>query len=589
MRSKRKSGLVLTVASVFCLLTASDGLCQTVATVKTPLVVEGEGATATVVSPGSQKGRSSDMDRIGVLEETLRQQGTQLDELRKLLSEQQETIRLLAGKLAGGVTVPAQEELAVNAKASAESGSPRITVDPQSSPTEDRLKKFEARIAEIGPVKFSGDIRLRSESFFGLSNILASGSTPGALGNDLSPRHRMRLRARLAVRGTIGEEFDWGLRLATGGFADNISTNQTFTDFFNRKPFALDQAFITYKPRRVSGLRLQGGRFEPPWTFTEMTIDSDLQVEGLNESYSRSFKNSTVKDLTFVAWQLPMLERNSAFVRNLDGTINIEQSRRDGRDLALFGAQVRTRLEPNAKVALTLSIADLYFSGTQFISPVQVFGSQLLLPLTFTIPATSTTPSQIVTTQVSVPRDLLVAGHGNLGLTTASNNAVNRDGRLASGFNLVDLIARLELRHSKRFPVTILLNLVTNTQTRDLVTAGPGGADLILRNQENQGFWGEVQLGSTKARGDLLFGYTFLRVEKDAVLTPFNFSDVTQQSDIRAHRLAFSYAVDPRVTFSITGIVTQRASGLLGPFLPTPPGSLNRATTRLQFDTVIRF
>ncbi len=309
-----------------------------------------------------------------------------------------------------------------------------------------------------------------------------------------------------------------------------------------------------------------------------MTIDNDVMVEGFNESYSRGFKNSAVKDLTFVAWQLPMLERNSAFVRNLDGTINIEQSRRDGRDLGLFGAQIRTRLEPSDKVALTLSIADLYFSGTQFISPIQVFGNQLLLPLTFTIPATSTTPAQIVTTQVSVPRDLLVAGHANLGLTTASNNAINRDGRLASGFNLVDLIARLELKHSKRFPVTILLNLVTNTQTRDVVRAGPDGADLILPNHENQGFWGEVQVGATKERGDMFFGYTFMRIEKDAVLTPFNFSDVTQQSDMRAHRLVFSYAVDPRVTFSVTGIVTQRANGLLGPFLPTPPGSLNRAT-----------
>lgn len=590
MQSKRKFGLVLlTVAALFCLLTASNGLGQTVATVKTPPAVEGEGATETVASPGSHKGHPSDAERIGALEETLRQQGTQLHELRKLLVEQQETIRLLAGKLVGGGPAPAREDPAVNANAGAQPGSPRITVDPQPSQAEDRLKKVEARVAEIGPVKFSGDIRLRSESFFGLSNILASGSTPGALGNDLSRRHRMRVRARLAVRGTIGEEFDWGLRIATGGFADNISTNQTFTDFFNRKPFALDQAFITYKPRRVPGLRLQGGKFESPWTSTEMTIDNDLMVEGFNESYSRRFKDSPVKELTFVAWQLPMLERNSAFVRNLDGTINIEQSRRDGRDLALFGAQVRTRLEPNAKVALTLSIADLYFSGTQFISPVQVFGSQLQLPLTITIPATATTPAQIVTTQVSIPRDLLVAGHGNLGLTTASNNAVNRNGRLASGFNLVDLIARLELKHSKRFPVTILLNLVTNTQTRDVVRAGPGGADLVLPNNENNGFWGEVQVGQTRARGDMSFGYTFMRIEKEAVLTPFNFSDITQQSDMRGHRMAFAYAVDPRVTFSITGVVTQRANGLLGPFLPTPPGSLNRATTRLQFDTVIRF
>src|SRR6185369_15555606 len=125
----------------------------------------------------------------------------------------------------------------------------------QPSAIEDRLKKVETRVAEIGAIKFSGDIRLRSESFFGLSNSLANGDNPAILGNELSPRHRMRLRARLQMRGVVRDEFDWGIRLATGSFADNISTNQTLTDFFNRKPFGLDQAFITYKPKRAPGLR----------------------------------------------------------------------------------------------------------------------------------------------------------------------------------------------------------------------------------------------------------------------------------------------------------------------------------------------
>ncbi|MDQ3473638.1 MAG: putative porin, partial [Acidobacteriota bacterium] len=326
-----------------------------------------------------------------------------------------------------------------------------------------------------------------------------------------------------------------------------------------------------------------------PWSSTELTIDNDLMVEGFNESYTRSFRGSKLSELSVVGWQLPFLERNSAFVRNADGTVNIERSRRDGRDLALFGGQIRARFEPSSKVSLTLSVADLYFSGTQFISPVQVFGGQLQLPLTITIPATATTPAQTITTQVSIPRDFLVAGNANLGLTTASNNAINRDGRLASGFNLVDLLAKLELKHSKRWPVTVFLDFVTNTRVRDVVTAGPGGADLILPNKERHGFWGEVQVGSTRARGDMQLGYTFMRIEKDAVLTPFNMSDITQQSDMRGHRMHFSYAADPRVTFSVIGIVTQRPNGVLGAFGTTPPGSLNRATTRLQFDTIIRF
>jgi Putative porin len=509
----------------------------------------------------------------------VQQQNDRLDQLQRTIAEQQETIRLLVSKSSVPALGPATTNT-VNETAAA----------AQPEAIETRLKKVETRVSEMGAIKFSGDIRLRAESFFGLSNSLANGDNPAVLGNELSPRHRMRLRARLQMRGSITDEFDWGLRLATGSFADNISTNQTLTDFFNRKPFALDQAFVTYKPKRAPGVRLQGGKFEPPWSFTEMTIDNDLMVEGFNESYSRGFgKKSAIKDLTFVAWQLPFLERNSAFVRNANGTVNIDQSRRGGRDLALYGGQVRTRFEPNEKFALSLSAADLYFSGTQFISPVQVFGSQLLLPVTFTIPASGGNPAQTITTQVAISRDLLVAGSAGLGLTNASNNATNRDGRLASGYNLVDLLAKLEFKQSKRWPVNVLVNFVTNTQAHDVVVAGPGGADLLVGNHENHGFWGEVQVGAAKARGDTQFGYTFMRIGKDAVLTPFNMSDITQQSDMRGHRFQLSYTADPRVTLTAIGIVTERPNGLLGPFATTPVGSLNRSTFRLQFDTVVRF
>jgi len=525
---------------------------------------------------------STNEERLGALERALEQQNAKLDQLQKIILDQQQTIQLLIGKSAGGNESTALIAAGVQPPDQAQGKRPALTI-------EDRLKKVEGRVADIGPIKFSGDIRLRSESFFGLSNSLANGDNAAVLGNELSMRHRMRVRARLAMSGTVGNEFEWGLRLTTGSFADNISTNQTLTDFYNRKPFGLDQAFITYKPHRLPGLRLQGGKFEVPWASTELTIDSDLMIEGISESYTRAFKNSSLKELKLVAWQLPFLERNSAFVRNSNGTVNIEQSRRGGRDLALYGGQVRSFFAFGPKVGFSLSLADLYFSGTQFISPVQVWGNQLQLPVTFTIPASGSTPAQTITTQVSIARDLLVAGNGNLGLTNASNNATNRDGRLASGFNLVDLLARVELKHSKRWPVTFLLNLVTNTQTHDVVTAGPGGADLILPNNENKGFWGEVLIGQTKARGEMQFGYTFLRIEKDAVLTPFNMSDITQQSDMRGHRLVFSYAADPRVTFTVTGIVTQRPNGLSGPFGTTPPGSFNLPTKRLQLDTVIKF
>src|SRR6266550_1026839 len=245
-------------------------------------IIASELSKTTAPSAGNKKPETTE-EKLNALEQMLERQSQRLDQLQQTIAEQRETIRLLASKLNPEET-PALRTSSLAADMSVQ------TKPAQSPAIEDRLKKVEARVSEIGAIKFSGDIRLRAESIFGQSNSLTNGDNPAVLGNDLSPRHRMRLRARLQMRGSINDEFDWGLRLATGSFADSISTNQTFTDFFNRKPFALDQAFITYKPKHAPGVRLQGGKFEPPWAFTEMTIDNDLMVEGFNQSYSRGFK-----------------------------------------------------------------------------------------------------------------------------------------------------------------------------------------------------------------------------------------------------------------------------------------------------------
>ncbi|HLM57290.1 MAG TPA: putative porin, partial [Pyrinomonadaceae bacterium] len=406
------------------------------------------------------------------------------------------------------------------------------------------------------------------------------------------------LRARLAARGRIGDEFEWGLRLATGQMSDANSTNQTLTDFFSRKTFALDQAFVTWRPKAIPGLQVQGGKFETPWWRTEIAWDNDNSPEGLNERYTFTPKKSAVKELTFLAWQAPMLERNAAFVLGSDGLVDLSASARAGRDLALYGGQLRASIEPSKSWAVRLAVTDNHYSGTQFITPAQFFGPNVTFPVTVNIPASGTTPARTVSTTVSVPREFLVNGNPNLGLSTATNNAVNRDGRLSSGFNLVDLYAQLDFnRRSRRWPALFLFNFVKNTQAHDVVTAGPAGADLPLANDEDAGYWAEFQLGKDVlrlpvdriARGDFVFNYTTMRIEKDAVLTPFNFSDIGQQTDVRVHRFIAAYAVDPRVSLSVTGFVTQRLHGLLGPFAVTPTGSLNRNLTRIQLDTIFRF
>jgi uncharacterized membrane-anchored protein YhcB (DUF1043 family) len=542
----------------------------------------------------------------------LDEQKKEIEQLRQMLVQQAQIIEKLQNN-----STPTLQNSAVSTNASNETASTQDTIESRLSKVEEQSKKSSESIAgnRLGNLGFSGEIRMQYDSIYGQTNNAPNIENPAILGNELSSRQRIRYRLRLAVRGKIGKdvftgafasdgskrldkEFDWGIRFSSGSLSNPVSPNPVLTDFFSRKPIAIDQAYVAWRPRFASGLRIIAGKFEPTWTRTEMTFDNDLQVEGVSEVFSRDIKNKIVKNITFSAWQLPLLERGTTFVRNADGTINPGESRRNGRDLGLFGAQLQTRFALSPNTNLTLSIADQYFANTDAINPVQVFGTNLQLPITITIPATPTTPAQTVTGVVNIPRELLISGNGNLGLSAATNAAVNRNGRLASGFNLIDLIAQIEFKQYKYNPFSFLFNYVRNTQVRDVIVAGASGNDVILPNDEDTGIWAEFKFQNLRktrgdfnapVAGDILLSYTFLNIEKDAVLTPFNWDDLVQPSDVRGHKLFFGYTVDPRVTFNITGIFNKRLNGLLGPFGTTPPGSLDRSVTRLQFDTVFKF
>ncbi len=551
-------------------------------------------------------------EKTSEIEEVKRQLGEQqkeIDELRQLIKVQAQIIE----KLQTGTT--AQTDSASNNEAKNPS---QDTIESRLSKVEEQSKKTSESIAknQLGNLGFSGELRMQYDSIYGQTNNAPNIENPAILGNELSSRQRIRYRLRFAIRGKIGKdvftgfyngdgsqrtdkEFDWGIRFSSGSLSNPVSPNPVLTDFFSRKPIAIDQAYVAWRPRPLPGLRIIAGKFEPTWTRTEMTFDNDLQVEGVSEVFSRDIKNSVLKNITFSAWQLPMLERGTTFVRNANGTINIEESRRNGRDLGLFGAQLQARFALSPKTSLTLSAANHHFANTDAINPVQVFGTNLQLPVTITIPASGTTPAQTVTGVVNIPRELLMSGNANLGLSSATNAAINRDGRLASGFNLVDLIGQIEFKQYKHNPFSFLFNYVRNTQARDVIVADAAGNNVFLDNNEDTGIWAEFRFQNLRktrgsdfnapVAGDIFFSYTFLNIEKDAVLTPFNWDDLVQPSDVRGHKLYFSYTVDPRVTFNITGLFNKRLNGLLGPFATTPPGSLDRSVTRLQFDTVFKF
>ena len=160
--------------------------------------------------------------------------------------------------------------------------------------SDERIRNLEREIQGLGPISFSGDVRLRGEPFFG-------GPTDESL-----ERMRARVRARFNAVATLGEQFRAGLSLASGDINDPTSTNQTLTGFYSRKAVALDLAFVEFTPKNFKPLTLVGGKFRYPWYNTELTWDKDLNPEGAAETLAFHLDTPVLKRVAFIGFNCPL-------------------------------------------------------------------------------------------------------------------------------------------------------------------------------------------------------------------------------------------------------------------------------------------
>jgi hypothetical protein len=164
-----------------------------------------------------------------------------------------------------------------------------------------------------------------------------------------------------------------------------------------------------------------------------------------------------------------------------------------------------------------------------------------------------------------------VTGNQNGALGTTNRVIRNANGTVIgflADFNLLDVLGNLTWQAKPKFPVTFTFDFVRNLTGRV--------------SDEKNGVWAGVQVGQTKEIRDWLIGYTFTRIEQDAVLVPFNFSDILA-SNSRVHMPTFAYQVANGVTLQWAGLFSQRVNkaASLSPF--------NRWLNRMQFDVIYKF
>jgi hypothetical protein len=380
----------------------------------------------------------------------------------------------------------------------------------------DEDKKLSSLESVLGRFRFSGDVRVRGESFFQDCSICAD-------------RNRARIRARFGFDSKLNEDFTAGVYIATGSLADVTSANESLTNFFERKTIGLDRAFITYQPVEHPWIQLTGGKFAYTWTRTSLTMDPDINPEGFSEKFSRDFKGSVVKNVSVGALELLYSEISAA------------------TDSYALGGQASAKLQ----------------FGPWTVSP-QFFvlkwnnPSAILQASAFAVQATKGTDS--VGGTINLPGEGPGCASGFAGgsklpsgapCALAANgmtNSVFTDPvtglpRLLSGIFNADIIVNNEVKTgSKRFPLNVLLEFQNNLDAADHPLDTKGNVIAGLGSQ-GKGYLFDVSLGQTKSTNDLQVGYGFWRNGQDAVLATFAESEQRASTNLLEHRIYANWKI----------------------------------------------
>jgi hypothetical protein len=434
----------------------------------------------------------------------------------------------------------------------------------QAGSSDERIRNLERQIKGLGPISFSGDIRLRGEPFF------------GGPSNESLDRVRGRVRARFNAFANLGDQFQAGITLASGDINDPTSTNQTLTGFYTRKTVALDQAFIQFTPKAFKPLTLVGGKFRYPWYNTELTWDKDLNPEGAAQTLSFNVASPVLKRIAFVGFELPFAE--------LAGTSSTDQRITQA---ITYGGQIQTGWSLGPRVTLNAYSGYYDFRGSDAIAVALARASSKnpQTPLSGVLPLTSGNPVQDSTYTTTATTIVTVDGTTYPTGVTSITSA-----QFASKFGLFDNIARLDIDTGHaRIPISFIGDYVQNTAAcgnLPNITAAPANTATATYKQTvnspcnshyRRGYWAETSVGRLQKKGDFQFGYARIYIEREAVLGNFNYSDIRQGTNVTQHRFTSFYQFDSNVQLGFTALVGR------------PLGTTEPWLTRLQFDSIYIF
>lgn len=496
-------------------------------------------------------------DRVRLLESELERQNSKLDQLQKTLEDQQLTIKALLEKLSAqpSPAVAAVKESETTTAVAETTTSTPTPAEPEPQNVEQRLAKVEGQVMKIGPLRLTGDFRVRFDGTF------RSATQPPDPPLEHVQNARGRYRFRLNFDTDIHPNLSFHGQLATGPLNNPISTNQDFSSITARAPMSLSEAWIEYRPTK--SLQLQTGRVQNVFADnSRFLFDDDVRFNGFNQRYVASFKSNGayLSSLELRAGQyilstpnIAIIAPNSPLARAGDivGTA--------GRSATLFHQGFLVNQTFNKKW------------NSQVGADIQLYRHPNQIQLA------STTDGLVLLVQPAL-------GIALSGPLPGTGNATTTPGGVmytAPGFQVARITYRLNYagftRGDHEFPVTFNVQLARNVAT------GLNERDAMLT---------ALQVGRVTKRGDMAFLYVFAIKGANALISQVTDDDLGTGTgvNIRTSHFRFEYGIARKVTFQSLLFVQNslRRSGQFPNFF-VPLGDFAPRTYRVQQQLVFTF
>ena len=261
-----------------------------------------------------------------------------------------------------------------------------------------------------------------------------------------------------------------------------------------------------------------------------------------------------LKKIALVGFELPFAQVAGVSVNNQSLVESI-----------VYGGQLQTnwQLAPWLKFGAYTGFYNYHNADPIALALAKASSKNPQTPLTGLLPlgTGNTVQNSIVTTTATN-----VVTIGGVTYPTGVTNITNA--QFNSKFGLFDSLARFDVKTPfEKWPVAFIGDYVQNTEACanvDDIHAKPANTATILYTQttnfacnshQRRGYWAEAQVGRAQKRGDWQFDYTRMYIEREAVLSNFDYSDIRQGSNVTEHRAMAIYQAASNVQLSFTALI----------------------------------